>query len=214
MEALQKEWPDRPLFLFGHSMGSYITQNFIIESGSMLRGAILSGTSGKPSFVAGLGRWILRAERLRLGKHGKSALAKALSFDTFNKKFKPNRTEFDWLSRDEAEVDKYIADELCGFEVSTQLWIDLLDAIARINQADLQRRIPKALPILIIAGEKDPVGEEGRSVRALIEAYQEAGLTQVTSIFYPDARHELLNEINRDEVTQDILDWLEKRLGS
>jgi alpha-beta hydrolase superfamily lysophospholipase len=201
--------PGLPLFLFGHSMGSFFTQAFMIESGSSLKGAILSGSAGKPSLIASAGRLVARIERSRLGAKGQSTLLGKLSFDAFNKAFAPNRTGFDWLSRDQAEVDKYVADPLCGFAVTTQLWIDVLDGTADISRPDRQAQVPKELPVLIFAGSEDPVGEKTRSLEQLIGAYQRAGLRDVTHKFYPGGRHEMLNETNRDEVTRDVVAWLD-----
>src|SRR5262249_30191077 len=118
------ENPGLPAVLVGHSMGSFLTQALLIGDGSSLRRAVLSGSSGKPSLIASAGRLVARVARLRLGPKGKSALMQWLSFGVFNKAFAPNRTAFDWLSRDEAEVDKYIADPLCGFAISIQLWVE------------------------------------------------------------------------------------------
>ncbi len=126
-------------------------------------------------------------------------------FEDFNKPFRPARTDFDWLSRDPVEVDKYIADPLCGFPFTVQLAIDLLDALGPIAARETVARIPKALPIYLFSGARDPVGAK---LDGLIDAYRNAGLAGVTTRRYPDARHETLNEINRDEVTADFLGWL------
>jgi alpha-beta hydrolase superfamily lysophospholipase len=206
------ESPGLPAVLFGHSMGSHLTQALLIEDGASLRGAVLSGSSGKPSLVAAAGRLVAREERLRLGAKGKSALLGALSFDAFNKAFAPTRTAFDWLSRDEAEVDRYVADPLCGFAVSTQLWVDLLDALADVSRPERQARVPHDLPIHIFAGSRDPVGENTKSLVQLVAAYGRAGVKDVTHKFYPGGRHEMLNETNRDEVTRDLIAWLDARV--
>src|SRR5262249_55554460 len=132
-----------------------------------------------------------------------------LSFDAFNKAFAPNRTAFDWLSRDEAEVDKYIADPLCGFPVTTQLWVDVLDALSDIARPERQAKIPSDLPVYIFAGSEDPVGEKTRSLEQLLGAYGRAGVRDVKHKFYPGARHETLNETNRDEVTRDLVAWFD-----
>jgi len=201
--------PGLGLFLFGHSMGSFFTQAFMIESGSALRGAILSGSAGKPSLMASAGRVVARIERARLGGKGQSKLLTRLSFDDFNKAFAPNRTGFDWLSRDPAEVDKYVADPLCGFAVTTQLWVDVLDGTASIARPERQAEVPKDLPVLIFAGSEDPVGDKTRSLDQLVGAYARAGLRDVTHKFYPGGRHEMLNEENRDEVIRDVVAWLD-----
>src|SRR5262249_39650033 len=144
-----------------------------------------------------------------LGKRGRSALINSLSFGSFNKPFTPNRTAFDWLTRDEDEVDKYIADPMCGFIASAQLWVDMLDAIPKIAKAANRARIPKNLPIYLFSGSEDQVNENGRGCEMLARAYQEAGLGNVSYRIYPDARHETLNEINRKQVAADLVDWLE-----
>jgi len=201
--------PGAPIVLLGHSMGSFLAQHFIGVHGDALAGAVLSGSGGRPSPLAVAGRVVARVERLRLGPRGRSALLHAFSFGAFNKPFEPARTPFDWLSRDAAEVDKYIADPLCGFVASVQLWVDMLDALGNATSTERQAGIPKGLPIHVIAGSRDPVGANTRSVAQLLACYRRAGLARVTHRFYADARHELFNESNRDEVTRDLIVWLD-----
>ena len=201
--------PGAPLFLFGHSMGSFFAQELMIQASSTIAGAILSGSSGKPNLLASAGRVVARVERSRLGARGRSKILNSLSFDAFNKQFAPNRTDFDWLSRDRAEVDKYVADPLCGFGVTTQLWIEVLDGTAEIARPERQAKIRKDLPVLIFAGSEDPVSERTKSLSQLLAAYQRAGLRDVKHEFYAGGRHETLNEENRDEVTRDVIAWLD-----
>ena len=208
------EQPGKPLVLLGHSMGSFIVQQFLAEHGEVLAAAVLSGSGGKPNALATVGRLVARLERWRKGGRGKSLLIHALSFGAFNKSFKPARTPFDWLSRDPAEVDKYAADPLCGFMVSNQLWCDLLPALARIADPAFQARIPKRLPVYVVSGSRDPVGENTKSLQQLLGAYRAAGLTQVTHRFYLDGRHEMFNEVNRDEATGDLIAWLDGVLAA
>jgi alpha-beta hydrolase superfamily lysophospholipase len=205
--------PGLPVFLFGHSMGSYMAQAYLIEAGASLKGAILSGSSGKPNVLAQAGRLVARAERARLGAMGHSKLLNKLSFEAFNKTFGKARTEFDWLSRDGAEVDRYVADPRCGFMVTTQLWVEVLDAVAEIADPARQARVPRGLPVHILAGALDPVSDRTKGLVQLVAAYKKAGLTDVTHRFYPEGRHEMLNETNRNEVTADVIAWLDKHLG-
>jgi alpha-beta hydrolase superfamily lysophospholipase len=204
------DFPRSPIVFMGHSLGSIMGQQFIAEHGADLSGAILSGTSGTPPAILPLGRLLARFERWRLGPRGHSALLQKMLFEEFNKPFKPARTSFDWLSRDSAEVDKYIADPLCGFPFTVQLAIDMLDAIGPIAAKTTVARIPKGLPIYIVSGARDPVGGQ---LQGLTKAYRDAGLAKLTTRIYPDARHETLNETNRDEVTADLIGWLRTIAG-
>ena len=199
--------PGLPIVLFGHSMGSFLAQQLIIARGEGFAGAVLSGSNGRRPVLAAIALGLARLERLRLGSRGRSALLHAAFFASFNRPFRPARTLFDWLSRDPVEVDKYIADPLCGFGSTTQLYIDLLEALGEMATPARQTQIPKQLPVYIFNGARDPVAT---NIGRLVAAYQSAGLKNVTYKAYPDGRHESLNEINRDEVTRDLITWLDR----
>jgi len=204
--CIAAENPGAPMVVLGHSMGATLARHFMVQHGDALAGVVLSGSSGQPTPLAMAGRVVARSEKLRLGPRGKSALIRSLTFGAFNKRFQPARTQFDWLSRDPAEVDKYVADPLCGFTASVQLWIDMLDAWCDI--AKTCNGVPKRLPIYVISGTRDPVSAGTKMLQPMLAQYRAAGL-QVEHKFYPEARHELLNEINREEVTIDLLKWIE-----
>jgi alpha-beta hydrolase superfamily lysophospholipase len=200
-------WPQLPLVLFGHSMGSYIAQSLVARQPGATRALILSASTFGSRRQLLLGRVLARLVMLRSGGRSKSALLNRLGLGNFNRRFAPARTEFDWLSRDASEVDKYVADSLCGFPMSNGLWADLLGGLLEVTSLRRLRRIPATLPILISGGEDDPVG--GRSgQRRLAEAYVRTGHTKVTLKLYPQGRHEMLNETNRDEFTRDVLRWI------
>jgi len=188
----------------GHSLGSILGQRYIAERGDGLAAAVLSGSSGPPPAIAGVGKYIVAFERWRLGQRGKSPLVQALLFGEQNKPFRPARTPYDWLSRDAGEVDKYLADPLCGFPLSNQLVADLVDALADLASPQLAARVPKDLPIYVLSGSSDPIGAK---LQRLLDVYRAAGLNVIAKI-YPGARHETLNETNREEVTADLLAWL------
>lgn len=133
--------PGKPIVFLGHSMGSFMGQQFAAEHSDALAGCILSGSNGAPPAIAGAGRLIARFERLRLGQQGRSQLLQKMMFGEFNRRFEPARTAFDWLSRDPSEVDRYIADPLCGFPFTTQLAIDLLDALGPLTKPETTARI-------------------------------------------------------------------------
>jgi alpha-beta hydrolase superfamily lysophospholipase len=207
---IAKEQPGLPIIFLGHSLGSFLGQEFVAEHSDALAGAVYSGSSGKPPAIATLGRLIGRAERLRLGKRGNSQLIAQMWFGAYNKPFQPARTAFDWLSREENEVDAYVADPYCGFPSTNQLAIDVFDAAPGLLAPERLARIRKALPIYVFSGERDPVGA---NIQGLIDALKSAGFTRVTTRIYPDARHETLNEVNRDEVTRDLIAWLDGVVG-
>jgi alpha-beta hydrolase superfamily lysophospholipase len=205
-QRIRADHPNTPVVIFGHSLGSFMVQQFLGDHGDAVAAAVLSGTNGRPPATAGLGRNIAKLERLRVGPHGKSPLLQSLFFGAFNKPFEPARTPFDWLSRDPVEVDKYVADPLCGFDSQVQLFLDILRGLPGVADPARQARIPKSLPIYIFRGSRDPVGG---NVDQLLNAYHAARLQHVTYKLYPEARHETLNETNRDEVTQDLIAWLD-----
>ena len=211
-QHIGQQQPGVPIVLLGHSMGSYIAQAYLLHHSASLNGAILSGSNFQPVALYGAARVIARVERLRQGLRGRSALIEFLSFGSFNKAFKPTRTAFDWLSRDPTEVDTYINDPLCGFRCTNQLWIDLLGGLQQISKASNLSQIDPGLPILVMGGECDPVSE-GKRLKSLAHALREAGCQNLQLNLYPQARHEVFNETNRDEVTADVLKWLDQALA-
>ncbi|AJP54028.1 alpha/beta hydrolase [Pseudomonas simiae] len=210
-QHIGQQQPGLPIILLGHSMGSYIAQAYLLHHSASLNGAILSGSNFQPVALYRAARVIARLERLRQGLRGRSALIEFLSFGSFNKAFKPNRTAFDWLSRDPSEVDKYINDPLCGFRCTNQLWIDLLGGLQQISKASNLAQIDPGLPILVMGGECDPVSE-GKRLNSLANALREAGCQHLQLTIYPQARHEVFNETNRDTVTADVLAWIDQAL--
>lgn len=198
-----------PLFLFAHSMGSFVGQTLMAERGGEYRGVVLCGTNGPPGAQEAVVRGIAHVQRWLRGARGPGTWVSALVFGDYNRRFAPNRTAFDWLSRDEAEVDTYIADPLCGFSLTAQSWVDFLEGKPVLGTDAHLQRIPTTLPIRVIAGTRDPVGEDAAGVRRLLSAYADAGLTNVTPRFYEDARHELVNETNREQVTGELFAWID-----
>jgi alpha-beta hydrolase superfamily lysophospholipase len=201
------EQPGLPIVFLGHSLGSFLGRDFVGRHSDALAGAAFSGSNGKPPAIAALGRVIARIERIRLGQRGKSRLIFQMWFGDFNKRFRPARTEFDWLSRDPKEVDAYVADPLCGFPFTNQLAIDVLDALPRVTSRETLAAIRKDMPIYLFSGERDPVGA---NLKGLIEDLKAAGFARLTTRIYSGARHETLNETNRDEVTREFIAWLDR----
>jgi alpha-beta hydrolase superfamily lysophospholipase len=200
-----KDFPGSPQFLLGHSMGSFLAQHFAAENDGAYAGLILSGTYLEPRVRARAGALAARLERLRLGPRGRSQLIRALTFDAYARQFTPARTNFDWLSRDPAEVDKYAADSRCGFDLSVQLWIELLDTLAS------GLPLPASgLPVCLLIGERDPVCAPDFGATRLVDKFHRAGIHRVAQCVYPEGRHELFHETNRGEVAADLLSWLDQ----
>jgi alpha-beta hydrolase superfamily lysophospholipase len=205
---IKKENPGLPVFLFGHSMGSMLSQMYIGSYGSELNGAILSGTSGKQGFILNLGIFMAKRQIVKIGVKTPSETMNKMTFASYNKEFMPTRTPFDWLSRDEKEVDKYINDQLCGGVFSAGFFYDFLRGLKEMHRAEIMEKIPKSLPVYFISGEKDPVGKNCKTIAGLIKEYKKLGIKDVSHKFYKDGRHEMLNEINRDEVMDDVINWI------
>ena len=210
---LRATYPHLPLILLGHSMGSFIAQAWAIEHGAALAALVLSGSNYGSTAAYHAGRLIAQLEKFRIGARGKSALLEFLSFGAFNHAFKPARTAYDWLSRDHAQVDLYVDDPLCGFRVSTGLWIDLLGGLIDISKIGNLARIPSKLPVYILGGGRDPVGHAGTGLPRLAAKLREAGLRNVSLKLYAEGRHEMFNETNRHEVFADLAAWLDTVLS-
>jgi len=190
---------------------SGLGQMYAMRYGAELPAMILSGSTWPNRVLVRIGRWLARFEAWRLGRTEASPLLDKLGFGDFNREFEPARTELDWLSRDPDEVDKYVADPLCGGPYTTGLWLDLLGGLLEVSNKDKLRRIPNELPILISGGADDPVGG-AKGMQKLIANYESVGHADVSLRVYGDGRHEMLNETNRDEFTTDLLDWTARQL--
>jgi alpha-beta hydrolase superfamily lysophospholipase len=208
---IKNDYPNLPFFLFGHSMGSVLVRDYITMFNENLSGVILSGTAQNPKLLGKIGIKIAKIEEMRLGKKGKSKLLNALTFGDFNKKFKPKRTDFDWLSRDNEQVDKYINDPLCGFICSTKFFQDMIKGTIDVNNKNKINNINKELPIYIISGSSDPVGGYGKGVKEIFDTYKNNGIGNTSFKLYKNGRHELLNEVNREEIINDLILWMSSK---
>lgn len=207
------EHPGLPVALFGHSMGSFLSRDYAVRHGSDLAAVVVCGTAGDQGVLGKAGTVIATVEARVRGRRHPSALMNKLSFGSYNAAFKPARTDFDWLSRDEAEVDKYIADPLCGFVCTSGFYGDMLGGLARVNNDKVVAGFPSDLPTLVISGGQDPVGgKQAAGVNGVADQLRRSGVADLTTKLYPGARHELLNETNRDEVTTEVLAWIAQRL--
>jgi alpha-beta hydrolase superfamily lysophospholipase len=212
-QEIRKKHPDIPLFLLGHSWGSFVVQNYI-EQYSDIDGCILSGTRGPAGFKIKAGIPIMSLIAGVLGERRASPLARAIADGPYNKPFRPNRTLFDWLSRDEQEVDAYVNDPSSGNLCSAGFYRDLTRGLYRIHRKEVMEKINRDLPVYVFSGSADPVGEMGASPTALVNACRSLGIKDLEFVLYPDARHETLNETNREEVMDNLLSWIQRHCGA
>jgi alpha-beta hydrolase superfamily lysophospholipase len=212
---IKKEQPDLPIFLMGHSWGAMLTQDYIQDWGDELKGVILSGTNGKVrTLVIKAGKLLLKSEIKKLGPTEPSQKMYDMNFKSNNHDWdiEEDSTGFEWLSRDKEEVQKYIDDPWCGFVSPASLWLEFLHGFEKIYDSKLEQTIPKNLPIHFISGSLCVIGNKTKSVKAMIDRLSKYGIKDVTYKFYQDARHEIFNEINRDEVFKDIIIWFNSHL--
>ncbi|MDR1277538.1 MAG: lysophospholipase [Treponema sp.] len=206
---IQELYPSLPFFLMGHSWGSFIVQNYIERySTADMAGCILSGTRGPDGLKVQAGKGLMGLLALLRGQRNGSALARAVADGPYNKPFRPNRTSSDWLSRDEQEVDAYVNDPCSGMLCSTGFYRDMLRGLYRIHRKEAMKNIGVDLPVYIFSGSADPVGDMGASPAALVNMYRTMGLRDLEFVLYPDARHETLNETNREEVMENLKVWI------
>ena len=206
-----RRFPNLPYFLFGHSMGSFLTRTYLIRFPGTLDGAVICGTGQMRLAVIRAGQAAAQVEKLRLGAKGKSWLISQLCFGSYNNQFKPARTAYDWLSINEENVDAYMADPLCGFDITVGLFLDLLDGLTLIEDPKQLAHMQKEMPVFFIAGGLDPVGESGKGVRRAYLSFKESGMKDVDIRIYPGLRHEILNEVGCEMVYDDVLLWLERQ---
>ena len=208
MEIAKSENPGKPYVFFGHSMGSFVARAFSSKYADEIDGAVYCGTAG-PNPAAGAGMAVANLIIKLKGDHYKSKLIDKMAFGTYNSKFE-KRTAFDWLSRDNFQVDKYIADEYCGFLFTTAGYRDLFSLLAYVSSKEWFETLSKKLPVLIISGAMDPVCNYSKGIDQVCNMLKSAGKTNVKAILYPDARHEILNESACfDTVCKDVLAFVD-----
>ncbi|MGN0967721.1 MAG: lysophospholipase [Oscillospiraceae bacterium] len=207
-----QKYPNLPYFILGHSMGSFLTRTYLIDWPGTVTGAILSGTGQEPPALVSAGWHLSNAICKTSGPRTHSKLVEQLSFGAYNKQFAPTRTRADWISRDKAIVDAYIADPLCDFLPTAGMFRDMMEGLQYIARKSNLKKMDPATPVLFISGDKDPVGQNGKGVTRVAGFFRQAGTEDLTVRLYPDGRHEIMNELNRDEVFGDILAWLEEHL--
>lgn len=202
-------YPDVPYVIMGHSMGSFIARNYLYRYGTGIEGAVIMGTGMQPKGTLWAAKAMAGIQKLFCGSGHVSRSIDKLAFGAYNKRITDSKTACDWLSRDGSRVERYIADPLCGFTFTVNGFATLFELISRLYKKENLSHIPKTLPILMVSGDADPVGDYGRGVRRAYDSLKEAGLENMELKLYEGGRHELLNETNRREVMEDIYGWME-----
>lgn len=208
----QQRYPGLPYFLMGHSMGSFLVRQYIQKNSRGLSGVIIMGTGHQPALVLYVGIGLCRFLSKLKGGHFRSTKVNQMAFGGFNKRFMPARTSMDWLSRDEERVDAYLAHPWCNFTFTVNAYEHLFLGILKLSSKKENDAISRNLPIFFISGKDDPVGGFGKGVIKVYKKYKRMGMKQVCLRLYEKDRHELLNEIDRKRVMQDLYDWLEYTL--
>ena len=211
LRETREEFPNLPYILLGHSMGSFIARTILCKyPDSGITAAIISGTAWMPGAIITAGHALAGIICKLQDEKKPSNILQGMMFGSYNKRIENVRTKSDWLTRDEKIVDAYEADPDCGFATSAGLLRDMLVGLKFIHNRNHLLRMDLSLPVLFLSGEEDPVGGYGSGVRAAAEAFQKAGMDHIDLRLYPGGRHEMLNELNRDEVYEDILHWIER----
>ena len=213
LKMTKEAYPGVPYVLFGHSMGSFMTRSILCKyPDSGISAAVICGTGWQPGVVVTAGIGICQAVCKKTGEQNPNEKLQNLVFGSYNSRVDHPRTPYDWLSRDKKIVDDYISQPLCGFTASCGLLRDMLIGIRFVQRKENLARMNQELPVLFLSGGDDPVGNYGKGVRQAAKAFRDAGMKHVTERVYPLGRHEILNEINRDEVYQHTADWIAQQI--
>jgi len=212
-DLAREKYPDRPVILFGHPMGSFIARSYCEKFGDQLTGAIFCGTSGKNP-LAGIAISLADFIASVKGDMHRSQFINKMAFGTFNKRIENPKTEFDWLSRDEEQVDKYMKDDYCGFLFTAVGYRDMSTILHKVSGKSWYQNLPTDLPMFLIAGQMDPVGDYGKGVQQVLRDLRRTGHKEATIKLYKDDRHEILNELDKEQVYADIADWCDALLKS
>ncbi len=213
LNVTKEQHPNIPYVLFGHSMGSFMARTILARHpDSGIAGAVICGTGWQNGAVLQAGLLMCNRICKKQGERNPSPALQKLMFGSYNKKVEHVRTENDWLTRDNRVVDAYNADPLCGFTATSGLYRDMLTGIRFIQQEESLKAMEKSLPVLFVAGGEDPVGGYGEGVLKTVKKFEDAGMLDVSSKLYPLCRHEILNELNKAEVFDDIYSWIRQKI--
>ena len=211
-QLMGEKYPDVPYFLLGHSMGSFLTRTYLCRYPGEVSGAILSGTGQEPSLIVGAGKLLASLISRFRGPEHISPLVHSLALGAYNKQFAPNRTTADWISRDEAVVDTYMVDPFCQIMPTVSLYRDMMGGLQYIAAPRALSQMDPDTPVYIYSGDQDPVGANGAGVRKVHGFFEKHGTKDLSLKLYEGGRHEMHNELNRDEVFADVLAWLNSHI--
>lgn len=211
-KMIQEQYVGVPYIILGHSMGSFIVRNYLLRYGTGINGAIIMGTGMQSKGIMMTASAIAATQRIFCGSKHVSKLMNRLTFGSYNKRIVPGRTEVDWLSANEENVQRYLEDPLCGFTFTVNGFQTLFKLIRNLCDEEKLKAMPKNLPVFFVAGTEDPVGDYGRGVEKLYQSYRDLGMENVQMKLYPGDRHEILNEADRENVYGDIYRWLLQRM--
>ncbi len=205
----QEKFPDLPYFMLGHSMGSFLVRQYIEDYGKGLSGVIIMGTGSQANITLAMGKRMCKRSARKHGWDYRDARIERMAFGRYNKQFEPARTPSDWLTKDEAIVDSYKDDPWCSFTFTVNAYYHMFSGIQLAQKMSRMEKIPNRLPMFLVSGALDPVGANGKGVTKAYKAYKRANMSDIMMQLYEDDRHEILNELDRDEVFADLLTWLD-----
>ena len=212
MELTKKEYPNIPYYVLGFSLGSFVVRTYLINYPEALEGAVIIGTGQTQDFKIAMAKFMANKEAKKAGEDKSTPTIRKLTFETYNKKFKPNRTDYDWLCASNTSLDKYIEDPLRGKDMSSGLFREMLSGMEFTGKQCNINKMNKDIPILFLSGEEDPVGEEGKGVKKAYESFKKSGIKDVEIKIYPGLRHDILHEDCKEEIFQKIYMWIEEKV--
>ena len=212
ISAVKKEYEGKPVILFGHSFGSFVSQAYIEKYGKNIDGCVLCGTAGPRKLLISAGKLAVTLINAIRGGDSFVPFLDKLAFGNYNNRIPGNKTDHDWLSRNELNVELFFSDKWCNIPLRTSFYYDMMSGLNQIHKSANMKAIPKDLPVYFIYGEEDPVGDYGKTVQKLYNIYLKNKMQNVTLKSYPEDRHEILNEVDKETVEKDVLNWLESVL--
>lgn len=211
-KMIKEKYPEIPYYMLGFSLGSFLLRTYLIEYPGIADAAIIMGTGETPPVQIALAKFIANKEAKKVGENHTSPMIKKLTFDTYNKFFAPNRTDYDWLCSDNEGLDEYIADQMRGGNLSAGLFREMLSGMKFTSEIKNLKKMNLNTPILFISGDEDPVGEKGKGVIKAYHKFQDIGMKDVEIKLYPKLRHDILHEKCKKEIYEYVYNWIEKKL--